>query len=261
MNILHDKRLRFVQWKDLTTMSFTEIFIENTITLPWLIASWVLAYYHYYLLALPFSFLFFLTGLRQVHNGFHYTLGISRGATRLVLRVNSILMLTSMHAVKYNHLRHHKYCLADEDIEGRCAKMSALRAIAYGPVFIFRIHASALQSKSRHILYNTFIELLLTGIFICLVFIYPVHFLQYHILAMAGGEFLSGFFAVWTVHHNCDEHIFARTLSNKWKNRLTYNMFYHLEHHLFPKVPTIKLPQLSKRIREELPDIRPKEVF
>jgi fatty acid desaturase len=119
--------------------------IENTITLPWLLASWILAYYRLSLIALPVSFIFFLTALRQAHNGFHYTLGTV--------------------------------------------------------------------------------------------------------------------FAVWTVHHDCDEEVFARTLSTRWKNKLTYNMFYHLEHHLFPSVPTIKLPQLSSRIREGLPDLKTKEVF
>jgi len=38
-------------------------------------------------------------------------------------------------------------------------------------------------------------------------------------------------------------------------------MFYHLEHHLFPGVPTIRLPELSGRIREKLPDLKMKEVF
>jgi len=38
-------------------------------------------------------------------------------------------------------------------------------------------------------------------------------------------------------------------------------MFYHLEHHLFPGVPTIRLPELSKRIRQKLSDLKIKDVF
>jgi len=261
MSILQDKRLRLVSWKDLTRMSLKEKFIENALPLPWLLLSWVLAYYHYYLFALPFSFIFFLAGLRQVHNGFHYTLGTSARATWITLFINSLLMLTAMHAVKYNHLRHHKYCLGDDDEEGRCAKMSAFKAIAYGPVFIFRMHCSALRSKNRHTVRNTSLELLAIAVLVMLVILSGINFLVYHIIAMTAGELLTAFFAVWTVHHDCDEHIFARTLSKRWKNRLTYNMFFHLEHHLFPGVPTIKLPELSARIKEQLPDIKPKEVF
>lgn len=261
MSILQDNRLRSVRWKDLTHLSFKEILVENSITLPWLIISCTLAYFHHYLVALPFSFLFFLTGLRQVHNGFHYTLGISRKWTWVNLFLNSLLMITAMHAVKYNHLRHHKYCMQKEDVEGNCARMKPVKALLYGPVFIFRLHATALRSKNVYARSSIYAEL--TGIIIVVFFVwlYKVSFLQYHILAMATGELFTAFFAVWTVHHDCDEEVFARTLSKPWKNRLTYNMFYHLEHHLFPGVPTIKLPELSARIKKDLPDIRVKEVF
>jgi len=76
------------------------------------------------------------------------------------------------------------------------------------------------------------------------------------------GEFLMAFFAVWTVHH--DTHAtpeFARTQRIGWKNKITFSMFYHLEHHLFPAVPTIKLPELAKRIDEALPEIEKKQTF
>jgi len=261
MSILHDKRLRAVPWKDLTQMTTKDILIENLISLPWIVISLVLFYNGHYLLALPFSFIFFLTGLRQVHNGFHYTLGTSKKAVWWVLFLHSILMLASMQAVKYNHLRHHKYCLQKEDVEGMCAKMNAFQAILHGPLFIFRIHTTVLGSSNKKIIKNVWIELLAIGCFVFILFLFDIKFLYYHLTAMVAGEFLTGFFAVWTVHHDCDEHMFARTLSNKWKNMFTYNMFYHLEHHLFPKVPTIKLPELSKRIKEKLPDMVTKEVF
>ena len=261
MNLLRDDRLRAVQWKDLTRLTFRQKVIENSITLPWLLISCGLACFHYYLLALPFSFLFFLTGLRQVHNGFHYTLGTSRSLTGVTLYINSLLMVTAMNAIKYNHLRHHKYCLQEEDVEGNCAKMKPLRALLYGPVFIFRLHAAALASSNPAIRKAVWSELLSILVFAGIVFLLRIRFLEYHIIAMAIGELFTAFFAVWTVHHDCDEEVFARTLSNRWKNRLTYNMFYHLEHHLFPSVPTIRLPELSDRIREKLPDLKMKEVF
>jgi len=261
MNILQDARLRSVQWKDLTALSSKEKFIENTVSLPWLALSLFLAQKGWYIAALPFSFLFFLTGLRQVHNGFHYTLGLSKKATEFVIVINSMLMLTVMHAVKYNHIHHHKYCLQAADVEGHCAKMSAVRALLYGPMYIFRQHSTAFQNAGKSIVNYMLVELLFAGIFITTAFGLHVGFLQYHIIAMAVGECCTAFFAVWTVHHGCDEEVFARTLSNRWKNMFTYNMFYHLEHHLFPKVPTIKLPELSKRLKEAWPDLGAKEVF
>ncbi len=70
------------------------------------------------------------------------------------------------------------------------------------------------------------------------------------------------FFAVWTVHHDTEENpAFARTQRGGWKNKITFSMFYHLEHHLFPAVPTIKLPELAKRIDEALPELDKKTTF
>jgi len=78
---------------------------------------------------------------------------------------------------------------------------------------------------------------------------------------MLAGEALSAFFAVWLVHHHCDEEVFARTQRRGWKNFLTYNMFFHLEHHLFPAVPTIKLPELARRLDQAVPGLPKKEVY
>nr|WP_196893433.1 fatty acid desaturase [Aureivirga marina] len=38
-------------------------------------------------------------------------------------------------------------------------------------------------------------------------------------------------------------------------------MLFHLEHHLFPAVPTIKLPELAKRIDKSLPEIIKNKTF
>ncbi|HWB27057.1 MAG TPA: fatty acid desaturase [Chitinophagaceae bacterium] len=261
MSLLHDKRLKSVQWKDLTRLSFKETFIENTLNIPWLLFSLLFAWKHWYIASLPCSFIFFLTGLRQVHNGFHYTLGTSKPLTELTIIINSILMMTAMHAVKYNHILHHKYCLQEGDVEGRCAKMTALQALLYGPVYIYRQHSHALHCGSKTTRTYIIAELLLAVAFGITVFTLHIGFLQYHIITMGTGECFTAFFAVWTVHHGCDEEVFARTLSNRWKNKFTYNMFYHLEHHLFPKVPTTKLPELSKRLKDGMPGLVAKEVF
>jgi fatty acid desaturase len=262
MNKLHDdKRLREVQWKDLTRLNIKEILIENTITLPWLALSLYLAAQHLYWLAIPCSFLFFLTALRHVHNAFHYALGLSKKTTDGLLYVYSIFMFSSINAVKYNHLRHHKYCLEDGDAEGACASMNGLMAILYGPFFIVNQHLVAIRSGNRAVQKAVLTDLLLMAIFTILACSFWLEAFIYHILVMIAGEFFSGFFAVWTVHHHCDEYLFARTLRSGWKNFLTYNMFYHLEHHLFPAVPTIKLPELAKRIDKQFPSLKKKFVF
>ena len=236
--------------------------IENTVTIPWLIVSLSLAYYQYYLIALPFSAMFFLTGLRQVHNGFHNSLGTNKFLTWLSLYLNSILMMVAVHAVKYNHIRHHKYCLAEGDYEGISARMTWYGAILYGPIHIFKIHKVTFQYANRNYKRDVTIELLSLGACAFLILYFNVQFLIYHMIVMVIGEFLTAFFAVWTVHHDAEESIYqARTQRTGWKNVITYGMFYHLEHHLFPAVPTIKLAELADRIDKVMPDLVKKGTF
>jgi fatty acid desaturase len=79
---------------------------------------------------------------------------------------------------------------------------------------------------------------------------------------MATGHCLTAFFAVWTVHHHCDRtHYLARTLRSRVKNAVTFNMFRHIEHHLFPAVPTCHLAKLSERLDVAAPELKRNIVF
>jgi fatty acid desaturase len=113
----HALRARQVEWRDLTTLSRLEIVKELTLSLPWLLGSLVFAHYGVFLAALACSFVFFLTGLRQVHDAYHYSLGLQNRATEWVMFVLSVVMLGSMHAVQITHLRHHRFLMADDDVE------------------------------------------------------------------------------------------------------------------------------------------------
>lgn len=258
----HQEIVKKVKWQDLKNLTTKEMLIENNLTLPWLTLSLALAYFQYYILALPFSAFFFLTGLRQVHNGFHNSLGTNKFLTWLCLYLNSILMMISIHAVKFNHIRHHKYCLSEEDYEGKSARMTWYGAILYGPIHAFLIHKVTLQLGNLKYRQNVILELSSISIFTAIVLYFQIHFLIYHIFMMVLGEFLMAFFAVWTVHHDTHESPeLARTQRKTWKNMLTFSMFYHLEHHLFPAVPTIKLPELAKRIDDALPELEKRNTF
>ncbi|OLE17347.1 MAG: fatty acid desaturase [Betaproteobacteria bacterium 13_1_20CM_3_63_8] len=259
----NDPRLRNVPWSDLLSLRRHEIAHELTLSLPWLLASLAAAHWRLYPLALLASFMFFLTGLRQVHNAYHYALGVPRAATEWVMLALSVLMLGSMHAVQVNHLRHHRYCLGEEDVEAMSARLPAWRALLLGPWFPLRLHHAALQVGSPRQRRWIGVELLANAVWIALVFAFlDNRVLQYHVMAMALGQCLTAFFAVWTVHHDCSDGAFpARTIRNPLKARLTYAMFYHVEHHLYPAVPTRRLPILARRLDRVAPDLGALKVF
>jgi len=265
---MHDPRVRDVEWRDLVALSWWEVVRELCLPVPWLGASLLLAglAWSWPVLGLPAlgcSFVFFLTGLRVVHNAHHYALGLPRWATEWVMFVMSVFMLGSMHAVQRNHLQHHKHCMDDEDLEGYSARLSAWRALLYGPVFLVRLHVRGFRlGRRRHrrwILADPAAGALL--VFVVFALSGSVA-LYYHVAVMAIGQSMTSFFAVWTVHHDCGRsyHI-ARTLRGRAKNKISFEMFFHLEHHLFPKVPTCHLPKLADRLDSDAPELQVHQVF
>lgn len=244
-------------------MTRGEVCAELVLSVPWLAASLAFAAYRWYPAALACSFMFFLTGLRQVHGSFHYAIGLPRRVTECVMFVLSVLMLGSMHAVQCTHLLHHRQCLRDGDVEAASARMPAWKAIVAGPLLAIRLHAHAFElANSRQrgwILGELAANVAMIALAITMA---DQPWLRYHVLAMIAGHCLSPFFAVWTVHHDCEpDGVFARTIRGVVRSRLTYDMFYHVEHHLFPAVPTRRLDVLAGRLDAVAPDLTQKRVF
>ncbi|MFI4859276.1 MAG: fatty acid desaturase [Phycisphaerales bacterium JB063] len=246
---VRDASIRRIEWRDLLPMTRGQVLNELTLSLPWLLASlwcydtgggWVV-------LGMVCSFFFFLTGLRQSHGCQHYQLPIPRRWQDAMLAALSVQMLSSMHAVQATHLNHHRHTLDEHDFEGSVARQPMWRALLTGPLFPLRLHWHAWRlarpNKRRWIAWET---LTVIGAVALLPVLPPA--LRWHVAAMLVGECFVGFFAVWTVHHGCDEHTPYRTQRGRWTNRLFYNMFLHTEHHLFPAVPTCKLHLLAQRI-------------
>lgn len=252
-----------VQWRDLVKVSRTEVLCELMLPLPWLAASLFAAARGIWPLAWVGSFMLFLTGLRLVHNAYHYAVGLPRPATEWVMFAMSLVMQCSMHAVKVNHLRHHRYCMSDEDVEAMSVRLSGWQAILIGPWFPLRLHAKALEVGTTAERRWIAAELLANAIWLLLVFgVWNVAALQYHVVAMLIGECLTAFFAVWTVHHGCEDGApIARSLRRPWMSRLAYGMFFHLEHHLFPRVPTCHLEMLAHRIDTVAPGYASRRVL
>ncbi|MES2572726.1 MAG: fatty acid desaturase [Verrucomicrobiota bacterium] len=252
-----DTRLRTIEWSDLLALSPAEKFWELTLSLPWLAVS--LGCYHAgWVWAGAFcSFYFFLTGLRQSHGAQHYALGLPRRVQDGVLFALSVLMLGSMHAVQISHLHHHRHCLDPDDTEGSTARLSWWRALLVGPLFPVRLHFAAWRlasaAKRRWIAAEVAAIVVLVAVVISGS---TNEALRWHLGAMLLGESMTGFFAVWTVHHGCDPaDLYARTQRGRWFTAFSYSMFFHAEHHLFPQVPTCRLAQLAGRLDAALPEL------
>ena len=95
---------------------------------------------------------------------------------------------------------------------------------------------------------------LLSSAMLAVAIAWPV--LRYHLAAMLAAQCLTAFFAVWITHHDTEhDGLGARTQRNWLVNLVTYNMFFHLEHHLFPAVPVKRLGRLAARMDAAVPAV------
>jgi fatty acid desaturase len=263
-----DERLRNVEWRDLLPLTRAEVLHETLITTPWLALSltgWHLAstaHPAFAALALSGAFFFFLTGLRQVHNAYHHALGIGRRSTHLTMLALSISMMSAMHAIQMTHLNHHRHCLDEGDVEGRAATQSWWRALIGGPSFAVHLHRSGwalANADTRRWIVAEAAAIVTTLLAAVLIDWLP---LRAHVLTMIAGQCFTAFFAVWTVHHDCQPiGRIARTQRGWVKNVVSYDMFHHVEHHLFPAVPTCHLPELSRRLDHAAPEYKDLTVY
>ncbi|MDO5770030.1 MAG: fatty acid desaturase [Psychrobacter sp.] len=242
-----------IQWQDLRDINQAETVYNVLLSLPFLILSGFAAYQGWWLIALGASFFFFMAALRQAHDCYHRTLGVSKVATEMMLFALSATMLCSTHAIRHTHLNHHRDPLGESDVEGNWARLPWYQAILGGGFFSIVIQWFGLTNGSRRnrVLVAIDMLIILTVIATAFITMHPV--LVYHVIVMMMANMLVGFFAVWSVHHGCDEIVYARSERHPLINLLTFNLLYHIEHHLFPAVPTNHLPMLAKRLDAAAP--------
>lgn len=257
--IAYRRRIGKVEWRDLVEMRRRDGLVECLHPLPWLAVSWGLAAAGIWPLAAAASFMFFLTALRLNHEAIHGNLGFDQAGHRLVMHALSAAMLGSNNAVAFNHLRHHRHLGTAEDSEGACGRMTFWQVLCEGPRFPVRNHLAAWRHGTpalrRRMLVDLALNLAVVGA--ALLTLHPV--LLYHVASMILAQCLTALFAVWITHHDCAEADIARTQRSTLINFATYNMFLHLEHHLYPAVPVRRLGILAHRIADAAPEVAARE--
>ncbi|MES2932060.1 MAG: fatty acid desaturase [Pseudomonadota bacterium] len=245
-----DVSWRDVSWRDLIAYRPWEIIRELTLPLPWLaLALWAGSEGLIGLMAVAAAFVFML-GLRIAHNSFHSALGISTLATDCVMFLLSVMMIGSMHAIQYTHTYHHKHCMEAGDIEGHVATMGFWEALLKGPLYPFYIHHAALKYGSAKQKRWICAELFFSAVGQIVIWSgSTMHGLAGFSIMMIFANAIAPLVGIWAVHQACEgDGLLARTSRRPWLNRLSFGMFYHLEHHLYPAVPTCHLAVLARRL-------------
>ncbi|MFI0408552.1 fatty acid desaturase family protein [Actinomadura sp. 3N508] len=195
------------------------------------------------------AFGIFVAVVTATHDVVHRSLGLGRRATESALFLLGAVLLESGHAYRTTHLQHHRTFPSDDDPEGYPADLSALGAILYGPVFLARLWWWAYgRSRAGQRLW-LLAEAALPFAAVAAGVAWSRGLLAYAVMMIVG----SWVYPLLTVHlphrHYGDTPLTqTRTLRGRVVPALFLELTYHLEHHLYPQVPSHHLARLARRL-------------
>jgi beta-carotene hydroxylase len=191
----------------------------------------------------------------STHDVVHGSLGLKRRSTEVALCLLGLPILESGHAYRATHLYHHRHFPSEDDIEGVAAEWPLWRVLLSGPLFLPNLWFAAWRRQpcDRYwlILEACFVPLsLLTSAFALRWSQAPL----VYTLAVWASSWLYPVFAVWLPHRGFGNTPVqqARTFRGRVLPRIFRPLAYHLEHHLYPGVPSHNLPALAAVLEPEL---------
>lgn len=196
-------------------------------------------------------FAIFVAVVTVTHDVVHRCLGLRRRATDWALFALGLVLLESGHAYQITHLQHHRLFPHENDPEGYPANLSPLGAVFYGPVFLVRLWWWACRRNPgrRPWLLAEASAPLLALVGGALAWSATPALLVYAVMAIAG-SWVYPLLTVYLPHHDYGDTPLTqtRTLRGRILPAMFLELTYHLEHHLYPQVPSHRLAELARRL-------------
>ncbi|NNE96313.1 MAG: fatty acid desaturase [Acidimicrobiales bacterium] len=207
-------------------------------------------------------FFVFVTVVTATHDVVHRSLGLSRRATDWWLFILGGLLGASGHSYRATHLRHHAVFPGPDDPEGHPARMTFWQSVLQGPVFLAKLwvwsyrRANDGGAKAWLLAEASVAPLaLIIGFTLWPQSIWPSSFgLLAYVVMVINGAWVFPLMTVHLPHRGYGETPLTQThtVRDPIISRLFLELTYHLEHHLFPSVPTHNLAELAKRLEPAL---------
>lgn len=196
-------------------------------------------------------FFVFVAVVTVTHDVVHGTMRLNRRQTDWALFFMGAVLMESGHAYRITHHQHHTMFPEEEDPEGYPAKIGLLGAILYGPIFLVRLWLWAFNRRpdQRHwLIIEGAIPLLTLPIGIALWETTPA-VLWYWSMAIVG-SWVYPLLTVYFPHKDYGDTPLTQThtLRGRIIPAIFLELTYHLEHHLYPQVPSHNLSKLSHRL-------------
>jgi fatty acid desaturase len=194
----------------------------------------------------------FVAVVTATHDVVHRTLGLSARATDVWLFLLGLVLLESGHAYRMTHRQHHRLFPSPEDPEGYPADLSLTGAVLYGPVFLVRLWCwSFVRGRRTERAWLLAEAAVPVAAVVGGILLWPVTpaLLGYATMAIVG-SWVYPLLTVYLPHHDYGDEPLTqtRTLRGRIIPAVFLELTYHLEHHLYPQVPSHNLPELARRL-------------
>jgi beta-carotene hydroxylase len=200
-------------------------------------------------------FVAFLCVIATTHDLVHGSLGLRRNGRDLALLLLPALVLQSGHVYRTTHPQHHRVFPGPDDPEGLVADRGLLRALLEGPMFLPRLWVWAYRRNVAHRRQRRLLVVeaaapvaaLATGV---LLLPQTGALLAWAVLNVLAGWILP-LVTVWLPHRHHGDTPETVAGSLRWPvvPALLLGLTYHLEHHLYPQVPSHHMAELARRLQ------------
>ncbi len=185
-----------------------------------------------------------------MHDLLHASLGLRPRHNDVALLLASAVILEAGHVLQRTHRRHHRWFPdLDRDPEASFARCGGVvRALAEGPIYRYRLWWWAWRHEPGARRWIAVEVGLHVGAVLAAASVRWPMFTTYVVL-MVMGSWLFPVVSVLGVHDIGADRAtqWTRSLHGRVLPRLIVNQGFHLEHHLWPAVPSANLPELARR--------------
>ncbi len=200
---------------------------------------------------LTLMYLSFATYGSISHDLVHRTLGLPRRWNEIFLTVIELLAFRSGHAYRLAHLHHHARFPHEDDIEGAAAKMSFPRTLLEG--IIFQPHImfwAAVHHRRSHPIVLFEIAMVLGLLTLCFAAIPLTPIYAVYAVLMIMGSWIIPLVTSYLPHNPAGQTMLSQTrlFRGRVASIIAMEHLYHLEHHLYPRVPHHNWPKLARRL-------------
>lgn len=185
------------------------------------------------------------------HDLIHNTLRLPRWLNEWLIAVVPALVLSSGHAFQVSHLQHHRRFPLDDDPEGDAARWSWWRALLEGVIFPYKIWWWAWGRASTKRKWLALEAAWFVAFWITALILWPkIPALTIYAGLMNLGNWIVPLATVHLPHnpHGADALTQTRTVRGFLIPAIFLDQTYHLEHHLYPSVPSHNYTKLAARL-------------